>query len=58
MDEPKREAKKITNITSRRGSGSTAAFIIMSADNGECKAILETTVGIILNGFQFRDVHK
>jgi hypothetical protein len=34
MNEPKREAKKMINITSRRGSA--AEFIvIMLADNGE-----------------------
>ena len=50
MNEPKSEAKKIRNMTSRRGS--TAEFVvIMPADNGERKAILETTVGIITNGF-------
>ena len=46
MNEPKREAKKIANITSRRGS-SSASIVIVAADDGEWKGMLETTMGII-----------
>ena len=46
MNQPKSEAKKMINITSRRGS-SAEFTMITAADSGEWKAMLETTVGII-----------
>ena len=48
MNQPKSEAKKMINITSRRGSSAESIGVtIKPADNGEWRVISERMVGIL-----------